>query len=218
MTTLANLIISARTLVGDGPTDNLVRTENVNNPDISNYINGSNKVFSVQNYPVTPGGTQLVVADNDATMAYTVNEASGQYTITTAPTATLYISYYFYLLPDSSWTEFITSANENVGNSTGDLENDISMTPEGLLAPIKWYACASFCMRLAAQTGLWYNQKLQEREEERENISKKYTQMAQEWKKQADAFLASYYQGNGTQLRPAMRIITFSPRPYTPSR
>ena len=219
-TTLTAVIISARLLAGDGPTDNLVRNENADNADIGNTINGVNKLFNCQNFPLVPapGGIQTVVQDGAITTAFTENDPTGQVTTTTAPVSTLYFTYFFYLFPDATWTEFVTGALEVLNVSTGIPATDITLVPEGLLPAVKSYSVARFCMRVATQTGLWYNQKLQEREEDRESVSKKFLQMGQEWNKQGNAQRDGFYMGAGTQLQPAMSIVEFVPRDWTPRR
>jgi hypothetical protein len=220
---LADVILSARLSVGDGPTDNLARNESLDNNDIGNDINGTNQVFAVVNYPIVPGGTQSVIADGTvlATPAgYTVNEPIGELTIVDPPAATLYVTYYYYLLPDSTWQEFVVSGLSKLNLSTGaaNVETDLTTFPQGLIPALKAYACAGFCMRLSTQTGLWYNQRLQERDEQRDSIARKFMTLAQEFMKQGDAERNSYYSGAGTQLVPSFRIREMSPRPITPRR
>lgn len=221
MPTLANVILSARTLVGDGPTANLVRSENMDNADIGNVIDGQNTLFGVVNFPIVPGGLQSVIVDSSAITSptgFTANEALGQVQCVQPPTATMYSTYYFYLMDDTSWTEFVSSSTEWLNLSTGDPANDVSIIAEGLQAALKAYACSRWCMRMSAQTGLWYNQRLQERTEDRENVSKKFLQLAQEWTKQAQSLRDGFYSGSGTQMKPAMKILTMVPRQYTPKR
>jgi hypothetical protein len=221
MPTLANVILSARTLVGDGPTSNLIRNENMDNSDIGNVINGQNTLFGVVNFPITPGGLQSVIADSNALVlpaGYTVNEALGQVTVVQPPSATMYCTYYFYLMDDTSWTEFVSNATEWLNLSTGEPATDVAVIVEGLQSALKAYACSRWCMRMSSQTGLWYNQRLQERQEDRENVSKKFLALAQEWTKQAQSLRDGFYSGSGTQMKPSMKILTMVPRQYTPKR
>lgn len=219
MPLLSDVILSARLSVGDGPTDNLARNESLDNNDIGNRIDGLNMVFAVVNYPIVPLGVQTVLVDGlpiALTSGYTVSEAIGELTIIIPPTTTAFVTYYYYLMPDATWTEFISSGLGRLNLSTGLLAFDLLALPNGLLPALKDYACANWCMRLASQTGLWYNQKLQERAEDRENISRKFMQLAQEFNKQGDAIRDSFYKGSGSELRPSFRIRQMSPRPITP--
>jgi hypothetical protein len=220
-TTLAAAITSARVLCGDSTTDNLSRNENLDNSDIGNLINGSNKTFQVVNYPIVPGGEVSVIADGTLlalTTGYTVNEPTGQFSLVAAPSSTLYVTYYYYLMPDSVWTEFVTWAVQRLNLSTGNLSTDVGNVPEGLLSALKLYSVAAWARRIAAQTGLWYDQKLQERNESRDDISKKFLTLGVQWEKDGDNARDSYYNGAGTQLKPSFRVNQMTPRGYTPYR
>lgn len=217
-TTLPQFIISCRTLVGDGPTDNAARLENLNNIDNGNNINGAQKVFNLQNFPIAPGGVFQTLSDGNAVTPSGVDELHGQVLFTIAPTLTLQVSYYYFLFEDSAWSEFIINALQIVGLSTNNPTQDIVVVPEGLLAACKLYAAYYFAMRVASQTGLWYNQKLQERDEARDSISGKWLKIAAAYKKDADALRADYYLGAGRQLKASFTILEHAPRPYTPSR
>jgi hypothetical protein len=212
-------IMSVRELVGDGPTDNLSRNENLDNSDLGHIVDGSNRRFGVLSFPIAPDGVVVVVQDGSPTLDYNVYEDTGVIVTWVPPAATLYASYYYYLLPDTTWIPFVIKAMEKLNVATVDgPEVDLPNVPQGLLAALKSYTAASWCMRIASQTGLWYNQRLQERDEQRENISKKFSDMATVWTKLGDAERDSFYMGAGTQLRPNFRIVQMTPRNYTPSR
>jgi hypothetical protein len=218
-TTLAALITSCRTIAADGPSDNFMRAENVNDAEFGFPIDGFNKTFVVKNFPIVPGGVQKVVVDNAVVpTAYVATETIGQITLTTAPTTSCYISYYFYLFPDSVWIEFIVAALQLTNFSTGVPLTDASTLSENFIPIIKAYANAYFCRRVAAQTGLWYNQRLQERVEDRDSISKKWQTQAESWQKLGDQQLVQAYTGSGSDNAPSFRIGGFQPQPYTPTR
>jgi hypothetical protein len=221
VTDLPTVIVSARILCGDSATDNLARSENLNNQDIGNTVDGNNTVFNVINYPIAPGGTQSVIADNTVLAYgtdYTVNESTGQITLNVAPASTIYATYYYYLMPDSVWTEFVSWGVQRLNLSTGSLSSDVPNIVEGLLSALKLYASAAFCRRIASQTGLWYNQKLQERQEDRDSISKKFLALAIQWEADGDKARDSYYNGTGAALKPSFRVVQMIPREATPSR
>jgi hypothetical protein len=218
MTTLPALILSCRTLAGDGSTDNFVRGENCNNPENGNALDGLNMTFSVANFPVVPGGFQVIRVDNTVVTPTSVTEALGIFTVPTAPQASVYATYYYYLFPDTVWTEFVVAGLEQCNISTGTPILDTTTVPEGLLVVVKQYISYYFCQRMSMQTGLWYNQRLQERTEDRDNISRKWLALSQATLKAADAMLASYYAGSGTQDAPAFQIGGWQPRPWSPYR
>lgn len=228
MSTLASAILSARQLVGDAPTSNLVRGEDLNNTDIGNVFDGVTTIFSLTNFPVAPaasgGGVAMVIADGivlspTATPPdYVVNEPLGQLTLAVPPSTSLHATYYFYLMDDSAWTEFITNGIERINASTGVPATDIVTVPEGLLVAVKQYAAANWAQRLAGQTGLWYNQRLQERDEQRENISRKFMQLAKQFFDNGDKARDDFYKGSGSQNKAAFTIIRMMPRDWTPRR
>jgi hypothetical protein len=223
MAVFTEVLNSCRVSIGDGPTDNLARNENLNNNDLGNVINGENTVFAVTNYPIVPNGVQTVKADNVVLTnpsGYTVNEPIGEIDLVAPPVTYLFATYYYYLMPDTTWEEFILQGLEKCNLSTGtdNVALDLLTVPEGLLLAVKQFSCAAFCYRLAGQTGLWYNQKLQEREESRAEISKKYMTLAHELAAQATTSRDDFYKGDGTQFKPALAISGRSPRPYTPYR
>lgn len=211
-------MISARALVGDGPADNYARLENMNNPDIGNNVNSTQKIFNLQNSPVPPEGVYQIISDGAIVQPTSVDELHGQVVLGIAPTQTLQCSYYYYYFSDATWTEFITNALQNVGLSVNGPANDITVVPEGLLVSTKLYAAYYFAMRVSAQTGTWYNQKLQERDEMRDSISGKWLKIAAQYKKDADMMRTDYYSGNGTAARPNFMILEHEPTNYTPSR
>ncbi len=219
-TTLAALITSCRTIAADGPSDNFARAENVNDAEFGFPIDGVNTTFVVKNLPITPSGTVKVVADNMLLQptAYIPNESIGEITLAVAPITSCYVSYFFFLFPDSVWTEFVAAAMQVCNFSTGDPTDDVPLVNERFLPPIKAYTHAYFCNRVAAQTGLWYNQRLQERVEDRDNISSKWLRLGQAAEKRADILLAAAYEGSGSEVAPAFRIGGFQPQPWAPYR
>jgi hypothetical protein len=219
-TTLAALITSCRTIAADGPSDNFQRAENVNDAEFGFPIDGYNTTFVTKNIPVVPGGFQKVVVDNITLVptAYTVNEAIGEIVLLVPPLTSIYVSYYFYLFADVVWTEFIVGALQLTNLSSGVVLTDVASLPENFIPVVKAYANSYFCRRVANQTGLWYNQRLQERVEDRDNISAKWLRLAESAQKQADALLVQAYSGNASQNAPSFRIGGFQPQSYTPSR
>lgn len=218
-TTLAALIVSCRTLAGDGGSDNFKRAENVNDTEYGYPVDGTNKTFVVKNLPVVPGGFFRVVVDNTVTVAFTPTEAQGQVVFTGAsPLTSVMISYFYYLFSDAIWTEFIALGLEalNFEDQSGDTI-DVTLVPPGLLNALKLYAVSYFCRRVSMQTGLWFNQKLQERIDDRDNISTKFMKLAESNEKSAAAAALSFYSGAGTQFLPSFRVGGFQSRPWTPS-
>lgn len=217
-TTLAALLTSCRLLSGDGTMDNFARAENLLAPDAP--INGTNLTFFVQNIPMVPNGFQRVVVDNSliGSGGYTPAEAVGQITFNVAPTTSVFASYYYYLFPDATWTEFIIAGLEVLNLSTGIPATDIPLMPEGLLAALKTYAGAFFCYRVSKQTALWYNQRLQERVEDRDDISKKWQALGDKSLASADKMRDEYYSGAGTEHAPAFAIVEHQPTMWTPLR
>lgn len=218
MTTLPSLIVSGRRLVGDAADSNLQRNESLNNPDIGNIINGTNTVFTFVNFPAVSIVQALVDGAVVAAQYYEVDFTNGIITFDVAPVSTAYLTYYFYLMNDNDWTEFVTWALQAVGASTGNPLTDVPSVQEVLLPAVKMYAASLWASRIANQTGLWYNQKLQEREEDREQISAKYTKMAENYSKEADSQRDEAYKGQGKQFQPAFAINQKTPRLYTPYR
>lgn len=197
-----------------------MRAENVNDSEFGYSIDGTNKTFVVKNFPVVPGGFSRVVADNTVTTNFTPTESTGQLVMTTPPATSLYVSYYFQLFSDAVWTEFVTFGMQQI-NLSGISESaatDVPNVPEGLIAALKTYINATFCRRVAQQTGLWYNQRLQERVEDRNDISNKWLKLAESAQKLGDAQRMAYYTGSGAESSPAFRIGGFQPRPWTPVR
>lgn len=217
-TTLAALLTSCRILSGDGTLDNYMRSENCLQND--SPVDGVNKTFFVNSTPIAPGGTISVRVDNSllAPSAYTVTEPVGQIVMSVAPTTSVYVSYYYYLFPDAVWTEFAAAALEALNLSSGVPATDVPLVPEGLLSALKTYTSTFFCWRVAKQTGLWYNQRLQERVEDRDSISKKWQLLGDSQMKMAIEMRDQYYSGAGANFKPSMRIVEHQPLPWTPSR
>lgn len=222
-TTLANFLIQARQNVGDGPTDNLARLESLNQPDSGGIINGTNVNFVFKNFPVVDpavGGLTTVYVDGVLipSSGYTLNEATGEIVFNVAPTESAIVSYYYYLMTDTAWTNFTQDALRRINISTGVPATDILGVPDPLIAALSSYAGGAWARRIAGQSGLWYNQRLQERQEDRDSISKKFMQMSEALFKDGDIARDDFYKGDGAQFKPAMTIINHTPRNVTPSR
>jgi hypothetical protein len=219
--TLADFILMARQSVGDGPTDNLSRLESLNNPDEAGtgvaIIDGVNKTFVTENFPVV--SVDLMMVDGSTiSSGYTIDTTTGTIVFGTAPQTSAYISYYYYLLTDQAWTDFVIDALARMDKSTGNPANDVPQLEAGLISPLSSYACGLWARRIAGQSGLWYNQRLQERQEDRDSISKKYLAMSEAMLKDGDIARDDLYKGAGMQYRPAFVIVMHPPRPFTPMR
>lgn len=216
---ITDFITQAREFVGDGYTDNLARLESLNNPDLGGIIDGNNKNFVTENFPVQAVvSVQVDGATVTSPSGYTLNPDTGQITFVVAPTQSAIITYYYLLMPDDSWEQFVQDGIRRLNLSTGDLADDIQNVPEGLLAALNSYTCGSWARRIAGQSGLWYNQRLQERNEDRDSISKKFSTMSQDLLKDGDIARDDYYKGAGKQYKPGFTVIMHPPRQYTPSR
>lgn len=195
-----------------------MRAENLKSTDSGNTIDGVQTIFNVANFPVVTGKFMTIVADNKSAIPAATNEPIGQFTLAVAPTSSLYASYYYYLFDDTTWTEFVNSAIEMLAIGTGNPTADIPLVPEGLLGVVKMYVGYFFCMRVAKQTGLWYNQRLQERVDDRDSISKKWASLADTQMKQAIIARNDFYQGSGKKNAPSMAIVQHQARTYVPER
>lgn len=217
---LSDFILLARSFAGDGPTDNLARLESLNNPDIAGsgigIINGTNVYFVTANFPIA--SIIIVLQDGVPTDNYTNNPNTGFLKFETAPAESAYTSYYYYLMTDAAWTNFTQDALSRIDITTNTPATDIQNVPSGLTSALTSYACGSWARRIAGQSGLWYNQRLQERQEERDSISKKYLTMSEAFLKDGDIARDDYYKGAGQQFRPAYAIVQHTPRQYTPQR
>jgi hypothetical protein len=218
-TTLAALITSCRILSGDGYSDNIDRNENLNNPDLGGSVNSVNKVFFSSKTPIVTGGFVAVIADNVVLnlSQYTPDEAAGMLTLVTAPVTSLFATYYYNLFSDAIWTELLTAAVQAINMSSGQgMTIDIPLLPEGILPAVKLFANGFFLQKIASQTGLWFNQKLNEREDNRDNVAKKYADMAAKTLATAQKRLEDYYQDR--ILVPAFGIVEHQARTWTPPR
>jgi hypothetical protein len=218
-------LISCRRLSGDGPSDNYSRDENLNYQNSA--VNGTNTIFYVRNAPIAPGGVMQLTVDNSLipqpynVPGLEINEVTGQIILASPPTTSVFCSYYYYLFDDPTWYEFILAAMQQLNlNSQGEgsLAHDISIMLPGIQGAAKSFAAYWFCRRVAQQTGLWYNQRLQEREEDRDTISKKWLALAETFYTQGIAMRNDFYDGAGSKFKPSFRIVENQPRPYTPRR
>lgn len=219
---LPTFLEDARTFVGDGPTDNLARLESLNNPDLAgsgiNIINGTNVLFYVENYPIASVVLVLVDGSPISPSGYTLDETTGLFTFNVAPANTANVTYYYYLMDDTSWTNFVQDGLSRMKLSTNDPASDIENVDPGLISALTSYAAGSWARRIAGQSGLWYNKRLQERQEDRNDISNKFMKQSEAYLKDGDIARDDFYKGAGQQYKPAMAIVQHTPRPYTPMR
>jgi hypothetical protein len=226
--TLATLLTSARALSGDGPSDNYARSENLSNND--GACDGANLIFYVQNAPIAPGGLIQLVVDNtlisnpySSGAIASVVEATGQIVFTAghAPTTSLFANYYYYLFPDATWTEFVVAALEQLNFTDTAIESTdqaVQQIPDRFFGALKMLVRYWFAARVAQQTGLWYNQRLQERVDDRDSVSKKWLTIADAAMKNGLLARDDAYRGSGSKESPSMRIRQFQDRPWTPYR
>jgi hypothetical protein len=206
--------------------DSFARSENCLNND--SPINDTNTQFYVQNAPIAPGGLIQLTVDNQLISSpYTdarvtsITEQTGQFVLATAPTTSVFANYYYYLFPDATWQEFVSAALEELNfynATTQTLDDAVSAIPDVFLGAVKGLTRAWFASRIATQTGLWYNQRLQERIEDRDSISKKYADMSDRLRKSALLMRDDAYRGSGSKESPQMAITQMIPRVWTPRR
>lgn len=225
--TLADLIRSCRYLAGDSPTSNFARSENLSNND--GQANGTNLIFYVNNAPIAPGGVHQLLVDGvrigspyTSTAVANIDELDGQiiFASGSAPAGSIFCNYYYYLFGDNDWISFIDTAmkNMNFRSTTLTLDQDVQNVPLQFIPAVEAYVRYWYAMRVSQQTGLWYNQKLQERQEDRDSISKKWQQIATDAFKNANLMRDDAYRGSGSKEQPAFAIAQNQPRPWTPYR
>jgi len=206
--------------------DNYARSENCLNND--SPIDGTNTVFYVEKAPIAVGGLIQLRIDNaliadpytDARVT-SIDEATGQFVLATAPTTSVFANYYYYLFPDATWEEFITAALEELNfydATTQSLDQAVSAIPDQFLGAVKALTRSWYASRVASQTGLWYNQRLQERVEDRDSISKKWADLSDRLRKSALLMRDDAYRGSGSKESPQFAIQQMIPRPWTPRR
>jgi hypothetical protein len=226
MADLVDFLVSVRILSGDGPVDNFARSENCLNND--SPIDGTNTIFFVQNTPVAPGGfisfrvdNQLISNPYTDSRVASLNEATGQITLTNPPVTSIFVNYYYYLFPDSVWTQFITSALQNlnfINTSTQTVNAALEQLTDAFVPAIELLCKFYFAGRVAQQTGLWYNQRLQERVDDRDSVSRKWLAIADAAWKNAMLARDDAYRGSGSKEGPSFRIRQMQQFPWTPSR
>jgi hypothetical protein len=226
MADLAGFLVSVRILSGDGPSDNFARSENCLNND--SPVNGTNTIFFVQNAPVAPGGFISFRVDNQLiSNPYTdgrvtsVDEATGQITMATAPTTSFFANYYYYLFPDTVWTQFVQSALQNlnfINTSNQSVAQALANLTDAFTPAVQLLVKFYFCSRVAQQTGLWYNQRLQERVEDRDSVSRKWLALGDAAWKNAMLARDDAYRGSGSKEGPAFTIVQMQPFTWTPKR
>lgn len=218
MATAADLLTRVRTLIDDISSDKAVFKENLSRSLIGNQVNGTNTSFKLNNtrVSVVASVSTLQVSKDGAAYAAptTVDNTHGTFTVTGAPTTSLFAIYDWQYFTDTEITGFLTQAGDFVEATT-----DITTVPVGLLDALVFKASSDACFSLAARRAGLYDASAGGKSASKGDISKKYRELAKDLFDRAVAERKAFYgERKGESSAPAYGQFATNQKPWTPRR
>ena len=177
-------------------------------------IDGSNKVF----YTAYPLLAQVwVTVDGAAVSAngYSLNTSRGMITLTTAPTSSITIDYYFYAFTDNDIQVWIDQSVRDCGYSG---IATIASVPEALIGAVQKLALSTGFKAWARKWAEGFSWTIGQETVDKKLISKNYQDMSkQAWNEGIQA-RDDFYKRYGQRNAPAAGIQQTKVQSYTPPR
>lgn len=214
--TLADLIVSLRTLANDTATSNLVRQETP-----TGAVDSSNTKYRVQNVNIVAGSVYMTVGSSFRSQTgFTVDSANGIIAYTVAPTAgskPFEADYCFNWFVDSDHTQFLNRGADALGYYTSGAP-DPAAVPAGLTSALIHYALHHFWERRASQYANKYNSTGGMAGQSVEVVTKAFKALSDTAMADAIKFRDDYYNKQGRKGNPASGVTSYKIDPYTPKR
>jgi len=209
---LADIITSLRTLANDTPTANSIRQETP-----LGALDGSNKYFRLQNYPVVAGSVLMTTsASFRSATGFTVDLVNGIITYTAAPAANakpFEADYNYYWFSDTDHTEFLNRGAETLGFGV-----DPTTVPVGLISSMLHYALHHFWERRAAQYAHRYASSGGAVGHSVDVVTKAFKALSDKALADAVSFRDDFYKKQGRRANPSSGVTSYGIDPYTPIR
>ena len=213
------MIVSVRIGLDDNSNNKYVGGE-----DLSNQIFTGNLLFRLGNGNVVTG-TDKVLVDGVALVngvGYTLNNATGQLTLVVAPTATIRVSYNWQDFSDDEITDFIANGIQHIGMRTSTdpstVFTDLANVDVNLQKAVEHYSLYHGFSNLAAKTARLFSAGAGKKNINKDNISKKFLDLAQFHQAEGDRARDDFYTRQGRRNAPAFAANTVKYPTNTPRR
>lgn len=213
------MLTSVRTGLDDTSTNKYVGGE-----DLSNQIFSGNLIFRIGNGNIVTASEKVIVDGVVLVngVGYTLNNATGQLTLVVAPVATIRVSYNWQDFSDDEITDFIGSGVQHVGYRTSTDPSttftDLALVPVDLQTAVEHYALFHGFSTLAAKTARLFIAGSGKKNINKDNIAKKYLELANFHQNQGDTDRDDYYKRQGRRNAPAFAANTVNYPTNTPRR
>lgn len=186
--------------------------ENLTRGVLGNQVNGTNTTFKLNNRRLE-AGTLLVAKDGGAFAVPTSQDDNlGQFTLTPAPTTSLFANYSYYFFTDAELDAHLALGLSFVGSTT------VSAVVQGLQDAFIKYAAGNAFQALSGRAAPLYDAAAGGKSVSKASIKAHYLALAKQKFEEAKQERAAFYEGKGARERPAYGRTTTSQRPYTPKR
>jgi len=213
MATLSDVILEVRTMIDDisSPASNFIRKENLRQSVNGDQVDGSNKDFIINHKRIITS-TLVVTADGAIVTPSAIDYSRGLFTLSSAPTTTLFVKYDYNHLTDAEITEHISDGQRFVGYET------ITDVPFGLLTALEHKATADAFEQFAARTAQLFDASAGGKTLSKASIKSHYLELAKYHHSKAEDERTAYYQRQGRRDAPSYGAFAIKQSPFTPRR
>ena len=203
--------------------DDLPESKYSNNEDLSQQVTGNNKVFTPQHRPIVLG-SETIVSDwgiLSFPFDYSIENSDGTITLNNAPLLSLRASYNWYDFDDTAILDFIADGLQHIGyrsSPTADPLQDLLNVPANLQTAVEHYALFHGFSTLATKTARLFNATAGKKSVNKDNITKKYTDLAEYHHDMGDKSRDDFYKRFGSRNAPAFGFTETRYPPYNPRR
>ena len=195
-----------------------VLRENLSRSTIGNQVGNRNKTFVLNNRRIigaagTSPSTLAVEADGSVVAVSSEDDVRGRFVLTNAPATSLFATYDFQFFTDAELTQIVNDALGFVSVTA------IGSVVAGLWDALIYKAASDAASKIAARTGLYYNQAAGTKRADKGTIAEKYRLLAKDFFERATAERDQFYgPRKGAATAPAAGRISPNITPWTPRR
>jgi len=208
--TLNSLINDLRVHLDDKSNSKLERRE-----DLSRQVNGTNTTFIVSNFPLVPGSLKVSVDGGSEFVPPSIDETRGGFTLTTAPTTSLFATYNWQFYSDDDLTDFIDLAIKECGFPG---VASLALVPESLIPAVHYYAISHAWEGLYGRHSEYFDAQAAGKGISKNAIPERFQRQSEAALAQATQARQEYYMRQGRREAPAYGSLATQQTPYTPRR
>ena len=168
---LATVKANVRSKINDNATSHLVRGELP-----QGLINSSNKIYVLNYYPVVDKASMIVIVDGAVILAsaFSADLTKGRITLTTAPTTSILVDYYFWAFTDTDIEIWIANGINLCGMP------NLTSVPDIMITAVEYFAVHFGCNAWARKYAEGFSWTVGPETVDKNQISQNYMALAKE--------------------------------------